>query len=111
MLDVFITVDTEVWPRYADWRQARLARDIERDIYGMTKQGEFGVGYQMDVLDAHGLRAVFFVEALFAMVVGFEALTRLVQMIQQRGHEVQLHLHTEWLKWIEPSPLPGRTGQ
>jgi hypothetical protein len=24
---------------------------------------------------------------------------------------VQLHLHSEWLEWLQPSPLPGRTGQ
>jgi peptidoglycan/xylan/chitin deacetylase (PgdA/CDA1 family) len=111
MLNVFITVDTEVWPRHADRREAGLTLDIERDIYGITELGEFGVRYQMDVLEAHGLKGVFFVEALFASAGGFEQLTRLVQLIQNRGHEVQLHLHTEWLAWLDPSPLPGRTGQ
>jgi hypothetical protein len=35
----------------------------------------------------------------------------LVSEIESRGREVQLHIHPEWLAWIEPSPLPGRTAQ
>lgn len=111
MVNVFITVDTEVWPRGTIWRDSGLTRDIDRDIYGITPEGEFGVRYQMDVLDAHQLKAVFFVEALFALAVGIEPLKELVKTIEARGHEVQLHLHTEWLQWLDPSPLPGRTGQ
>jgi hypothetical protein len=34
----------------------------------------------------------------------------MVNLIQGYDQEVQLHLHTEWLNWISPSPLPGRTG-
>jgi peptidoglycan/xylan/chitin deacetylase (PgdA/CDA1 family) len=49
----------------------------------------------MDVLDAHGMKAVFFVESLFPCVLGPERLREIVQMVQERGHEVQVHLHTE----------------
>jgi hypothetical protein len=38
-------------------------------------------------------------------------LRELVNLIQGAGHEVQLHVHTEWLAWMQPSLLPGRTGQ
>ncbi|HVX15433.1 MAG TPA: polysaccharide deacetylase family protein [Pirellulales bacterium] len=111
MLNVFITVDTEAWPRHPEWRRSRLREDIERDVYGATPAGRFGVAYQMDVLDAHGLKAVFFVEALFACATGLASLRQLVSQIESRGHEVQLHIHPEWLAWIEPSPLPRRTAQ
>jgi hypothetical protein len=33
-----------------------------------------------------------------------------VEEIKARGHDVQLHLHPEWLRLIDPSPLPGRRG-
>ncbi|MBX6311521.1 MAG: hypothetical protein IRY99_01145 [Isosphaeraceae bacterium] len=111
MLNVFITVDTEAWPFSPGWRESGLAQDIDRDIYGITPGGEFGIAFQMDVLDAYGLKAVFLVEPLFACVVGLEPLRQIVALIQGRGHEVQLHLHTEWLAWMDPSILPGRTGQ
>ena len=110
-LNVFITVDTEVWPRTPGWRESGLKKDMLRDIYGATTAGEYGLPYQMDVLDAHGLKAVFFVESLSACAAGLGPLREIVAMVQARGHEVQLHIHTEWLKWMNPSILPGRTGQ
>ncbi len=110
-MKVFLTVDTEVWPRHPDWLKSNLEADIERDIHGMTGAGEFGIGYQMDVLNAHGLKAVFFVESLFACAVGVEPLRKIVTAIQKSGHEAQLHVHPEWLAWL-PHPLLGeRRGQ
>jgi hypothetical protein len=110
-LRVFITVDTEVWPRRADWRTTKLGRDLESEIYGVTAAGDFGIAHQMDVLNSQGLKAVFLVESLFACAVGIEPLHNIVELIQGKGHEVQLHIHSEWLEWIEPSLLPGRRGQ
>jgi hypothetical protein len=111
VLKVFLTTDTEAWPRSPRWRETHLEEDIHRDIYGKTDQGTFGIGYQMDVLDAHGLKGIFLVESLFSCEVGLEPLHQIVQDIQRRGHEVQLHLHSEWLAWMTSSLLPGRTGQ
>src|SRR4051794_33132917 len=110
MLNVFLTVDTELWPYAADWRTAGLSRDFKRDIDGATADGEYGVPYQVRRLSEHGLKAVFFVEALFAGAAGLEPLRRIVDMVQEGGQEVQLHLHPEWLRWLDPSPLPGRFG-
>jgi hypothetical protein len=110
-VNVFITVDTEVWPRHDGWRDDRLARDIARDIHGVTPEGEVGIGYQMDVLDAHGLKGVYFLESLFACAVGIEPLRAIVSQIQGRGHDVQLHIHTEWLNWVPEPVVPDRRGQ
>ena len=109
-LDVFITVDTEVWPRHPDWRETGLARDIERDILGITPEGDFGVPYQMRVLNEHGLKAAFFVESLCASAAGPAPLRGIVELIQAQGQEVQLHAHSEWLAWMNDSVPPGRTG-
>jgi peptidoglycan/xylan/chitin deacetylase (PgdA/CDA1 family) len=110
-LNVFITVDTECWPRQPDWRETGLRDDARREIFGDTPQGEFGIGYQMRLLNSYGLKAVFFVESLFACGAAAERLREIVSAIQAEGHEVQLHIHSEWLTWIEQSPLPTRTGQ
>ncbi len=108
MLDVFITIDTEFYPLWPDWRTAGLGRDIDRDLYGKTERGEFGVSYQLDVLAAHGLKATFFVEGLCASAAGDEVLRRLVGEIQSKGQEVQLHLHPEWLQWMGNPPIPSQ---
>jgi hypothetical protein len=112
MLDVYITVDTEVSTYGPRWQASAIEEDVERDIYGATPEGRFGIEYQIEMLNRHGLKAVFFVEALFADVAGPEPLARMVRVIREGGHDVQLHLHTEWLENMSPetSPLPGRTG-
>src|SRR5262245_32802828 len=101
MLNVFITVDTEVWPLRSNWRTEGLGGDIARDIYGETSEGNVGLSYQLDILAKKGLEAVFLVEPLFAEVAGPEALAKIVNAVQDRGHEVQLHLHPEWLGWMK----------
>jgi peptidoglycan/xylan/chitin deacetylase (PgdA/CDA1 family) len=106
---VFITVDTEAWPLMSGSFTNGFDKDIERDIYGMTDQGEFGIRYQMDVLNQHGLKAIFFVEALFSEVVGSEVLKKIVTEIQEHGHEVQLHVHTEWLNQSSCPLIKGQS--
>jgi hypothetical protein len=110
-MNVFLTVDTEIWPRSSGWRESRLAADFDRDIRGVTARGQFGLPFQIEMLNQHGLKAVFFTESLFACAVGSGPLADIVGMVQDGGHEVQLHIHPEWLAWMPQSILPGRNGQ
>jgi hypothetical protein len=105
VLNVLITIDTEVYPLFSDWRSDNLQRDIRRDINGETSKGDFGLEYQLDVFAKLGLKAVFFVESLFANAVGLTPLQEIVQRILEGGHEVQLHLHPEWLAWMAEPPV------
>ncbi len=107
-LEVMITVDVEAWPRCPQWRGDDLARDLARDVYGVTLKGEFGIQYQVDLLRQHGLKGVFFVEALMACEIGIQPLAKIVDVIQQAGSEVQLHIHTEWFEKMS-KPLLGET--
>jgi len=110
-LNVLYTVDTEISaPLRPDWRETGLRDDLARDIHGRTGSGDFGIGFQMDLLDRHGLTGVFLVEALHPDAAGPAPLREIVAAVR-RPHEVQLHLHTEWLGRMEASILPGRTGQ
>lgn len=111
MLQVFITIDTEIWPRDPVRIDTGIRDEMKRDIYGETGKGEYGIRYQIDRFNAYGLKAVYLVESLFASAVGLEPLQDIVQTIRAGGHEVQLHLHTEWLKWMKGTLLPGRAGQ
>lgn len=114
---VLITIDTEFWPYQPDFSTGVSQSDLKpereqrRDVFGVTPRGSFGIGYQMEVFGAHGLRAVYFVESLSASVVGFRPLEETVTAIRTAGHEVQLHVHTEWLKVVPNTILPGRMGQ
>jgi len=94
---VIVSIDAEIAPHTSDWQRdcGRFAAD--RDLYGITERGERGLRYQLDVIERHGLKAVVFLEALSAGVLGLDLLTEVVRLVQKRGHEVGLHIQTEWL--------------
>ncbi len=98
MLDVFFTVDMEIgcgrgWNNL-DSRFPDLFRSY---VYGTTPRGDYGLAYQLRVLNHWGMKAVFFVEPLFATRFGMQPLAEIVGLIRDAGQEVQLHLHTEWV--------------
>ena len=97
MLDVFLTVDVEVWCDGWDNIDAKFPDAFKRYIYGPTSRGDYGLPYQLRQLQEHGLTAVFFVEPLFATRFGSAPLAEILGLVREPGHEVQLHLHTEWV--------------
>lgn len=104
---MLITVDTEVWPRGPGWREDKLEGDIRRDIYGITEDGEFGLAFQCGMLRDNGLKAVFFVESLFAAVVGMNPLRGVVETVRKHdGMAVELHAHPEWTRYSPVLGLP-----
>ncbi|MET1113079.1 MAG: polysaccharide deacetylase [Allosphingosinicella sp.] len=94
---VLLTIDTELrWDRHvrgASWRE-NLA--LSFDPAGV------GVGYQLDRLAAHGLKACFFVDPMPALVYGLDPIRRMVEPILAAGQEVQLHLHPCWADPADP---------
>ena len=111
MLDVFLTVDVEVWCDGWDNIDAKFPDAFKRYVYGPTAKGDYGLPFQLRLLQDYGLRGVFFVEPLFSTRFGSEPLAEIMGLVQPAGHEIQLHLHTEWVdESIEPL-LEGITGK
>jgi hypothetical protein len=109
--NVYLTIDTEYsGALFRDGGVAGRADNFERAVLGRTPRGEAGIGYQMEVLDSYGLKAVFFVDPMPALVWGLEAVEDMVAPILARGHEVQLHLHTEWLAVARKAAPVSGTG-
>lgn len=109
-MQVLLTIDVEVHPGTPNWRGTELAAEIEQYIDGRTPGGSYGLAYQLGVLKKHRLSAVFFVEALAAIEAGRRVLEQTVSSIRDAGHEVQLHIHTEWLSYLQQPFLDGRIG-
>ncbi len=106
MLRVYITIDTEYSAgRYKSGTHRDVASNYACSIAGDTPTGAFGIGYQMDVFERYGLRGVFFVDPMPALVWGVDAIKRVVEPIVERGHDVQLHIHTEWLEFAKINPV------
>ncbi len=110
MTKVLITVDTEL---SAGWqgRGLNARANFESSVLGRCADGDFGVGWQMDQLEAYDLKGVFFVDPMPALIHGEQLIADIVAPIVDRGHEVQLHIHTEWLQWADSSPVGGRLGR
>jgi hypothetical protein len=109
-LKVLITVDTEVWPHTTGWREESLEGDVQRDIYGITEDGEFGLAFQCGMLSDHHLKAIFFVEGLFASVVGMNPLREIVKTVSKHdGLAMELHAHAEWARYLSLQDVNGDT--
>lgn len=109
MTNVLITIDTELSPALHQLAVAP-GDNIRNSIFGEIDAGEFGIGWKMDRMEAHGLKGVFLVDPMPGLVYGVDILPEIVQPICLRGHEVQLHIHTEWLAWAKSSPVGTRRG-
>jgi len=107
MLDVYLTVDVEIW--CDGWRDIdrKFSTAFDRYIYGTTSSGNYGLPYQLSRLADHGLRGVFFVEPLFSSRFGLEPLCEIVELIQDAGQDVELHLHPEWVTESREQLLPN----
>lgn len=110
MTALLITVDTELSSSLHQ-RGVGLADNVDRSIWAQAQGKPYGIGWQMDLLDRHGLKGVFFLDPMPALVHGADFLTPIVGAIVDRGHEVQMHIHSEWLAWANDSPVGGRQGR
>jgi hypothetical protein len=110
MTRALITIDTEL---SASRQQAGLsaADNLRASLTGTTSAGDYGIGWQMDRMDECGITGVFFVDPMPALVHGRDLVAQMVEPILSRGHEVQVHIHTEWLEWASETPVEGRTGR
>lgn len=110
-MNVFITVDVEIW--LGGWQNLdeRFPDSFKTYIYGPTPSGNCGLPLKLEILNDHGLKGVFFVEPLFATRFGHEPLAEIVGLIRDAGQEVQMHLHTEWADEAHEPLFPDQSGK
>lgn len=110
MTRAIISFDTELsaglYQRGADARA-----NFDSSILGRCRDGDFGIGFQMDMLERYGLTGVFFIDPMPALVYGPEIIDAIVRPVVDRGHEVQVHIHTEWLAFARFNPVGRLTGR
>ena len=104
MLDVFLTIDVEIWCDGWSDLDRKFPDAFRRYIYG--PDDDHGLAFQLRVLSDSGLKAVCFVEPLFAGRFGHAPLAEIIGLIESAGHETQLHMHTEWVDEARESAFP-----
>lgn len=107
---VFITIDTEPpIPRPGKGIDVRAL--IAEGVYGECREADIGLRYIARILAEHDLKAVFFTEALHASAFPETPLRDIVRDIEGRGHEVGLHVHSEWLEHLPKAAFDGRAAR
>lgn len=96
---VIISVDTEHSIGGAFKNPELKPVGNEKRIFGQVGDEHFGIPLIMDIADRYGLKVVFFVEVLNKYFFGEEETRIVCEYIQERGHEVQLHLHPNYLNF------------
>lgn len=101
---VFLTVDTEhsIGGAFADPALKPVGND--KRIYGRIGGREYGIPLIMDIADRFGLKVTFFVEVFNKYFFGDEEMREVVDSIVGRGHDVQLHLHPNYLNFTLKCP-------
>ena len=90
---VYFTVDTETsmggaW-RNPEWKPLPL--DVT--VFGQIGSQRYGIPLLMDIFEEYGFRGTFFVEVFCSYLQGKEPVASVLEMVQKRGHDAQLHLH------------------
>lgn len=110
MTQALITIDTEL-SAGKQAKGASLDANYDSSFAGRVGDQSFGVGWLMERMSAYGIKGVFLIDPMPALVHGPEIVERMVHPILSAGHDVQVHIHTEWLQWARDSPVEGRTGR
>lgn len=110
-LDVYFTVDVEVWCDGWTDIDRKFPEAFKRYIHGPTRRGDYGLPYAVQVLRDHGIRGTFFAEPLFAARFGVQPLAEVVGLLNDGDQDVQLHLHTEWVDEAREPLLPHVDGK
>src|ERR1035437_4760044 len=70
----------------------------------LEKNGQsHGLGFILDTLDKHDIKATFFVETLNANYFGHDLMGNIAHTIVDRGQDIQLHLHPCWQYFKKPN--------
>ncbi|UWZ79276.1 hypothetical protein L9S41_16575 [Geoalkalibacter halelectricus] len=102
--NIFITIDTEhsIGGAFADPALKPVGND--KRIYGRVDGKEYGIPLIMDIADRYGIPLTFFVEVLNKYYFGENETREVCEYILGRGHDVQLHLHPNYLNFREENP-------
>ena len=92
MTALLITIDTELSAALHQ-RGVGLEQNLRQSIWGETAVGAFGIGWQMDLMDRHGLKGVFFLDPLPALIHGPAFLQPILAAIVGRGQEPVSYKH------------------
>lgn len=107
-INVFITVDTETSIGGAFRSKNLHPVGNRKRIFCKLGKKWYGIPLIMEIADRYGLPVTFFLEALHARYFGLSALQVAADFILSRNHDVQLHIHPNYLNFEQGSLKAGK---
>ena len=103
-INVFITVDTEhsIGGAFGDRNLKPVGN--EKRIWGKIVDKSFGIPLMMDIAEPCNIRLTFFVEVMNKFHFGKDETKQVCEYIMSRGHDIQLHLHPNYLNFRLNNP-------
>lgn len=105
---VCLTVDTETSIGGAFARPYLRPVGSKQRIYGQIGDKQYGIPLLMDIADRYGLRLTFFLEVLNKYFFGPGEVQQVCADILSQGHDVQLHVHPNYLNFQLDQYIPPR---
>lgn len=68
---------------------------VQHMIYGVTKDGQYGINHIMDILDRYRIKGLFFVDIAEAWHYGENEIKQVLLDIDSRGHDIGVHIHPD----------------
>jgi len=103
-VNVFITVDTEHSIGGAFQNPKLKPVGNGKRVFGKIGDTSYGIPLIMDIADSCRLPITFFVEVLNKYYFGEHESSEVYEYILKRNHDVQLHLHPNYLNFTRPHP-------
>jgi len=101
-MPVMITIDTETSSGCTP--AGCFPGPLDGRVYGVQDGRAYGITLIMDLLEKHGMRGTFFVNAYLDSWYPEAEVLAMVQGIVQRGHDVQFHAHAEFRCFRQCAP-------
>jgi SAM-dependent methyltransferase len=102
----FLSFDVEALP-------GRAQEDhVNRLIWGKVGGTEVGIRRIASILGQHKIKGNFLIDLAASVLYGDKVVAEIGHFILEQGHELHVHLHSEWLirKWNIKGPFNGPAG-
>lgn len=98
-VNVFLTIDTEhsIGGAFRDPNLKPVGN--EKRIFGLIGNKQYGIPLIMDIADRYGIPITFFVEVFNKYFFGAEETREVCNYILNRNHDIQLHIHPNYLNF------------
>jgi hypothetical protein len=103
-INVFITVDTEhsIGGAFKDSTLTPVGN--EKRVFGKIGDKDYGIPLIIDIANSYNIPLTFFLEVLNKYHFGEKESREVCRYLIGRGHDVQLHLHPNYLNFTRPNP-------